>query len=749
MSNTALAAAIALALGFSAPALAQSPPDANADRASADCPALLEAAQAACGDDPAASACIQRRVPAPCRIADPGVRELERVTTVGTRFGIDVHKYPGSASVLLADDLDDYTDIVQALKKVPGIDTGNDNGRAIGQDFSIRGFGHGSESRVILMQDGVRRSANLFSNQMSSFSMDSDLLKQVDVVRGASGISYGGGAIGGVINASTKDADDFILPGRSYGVTANYRFDSNNRNQAYGAFAAAPQGSRFEFLAFVKRSESGDITQAGDLIDSAGRRYENTSDNHDEITTLFVKAGWKIAEGHKLTLSHYDQKNDYMAAWNTLYHAVYPAANGAVIGDKVQRDSVLRYTANPGGSDWFNLSATAYRTEGYNERGYERGTDLYYKNLDERWGVSAQNLMRFSTGAVRHRLLVGFDFENREEDGIYILDGVRTIFQSMPNRYRDLGVFVQHESRWFDERLAVQLGGRYDQFDREVLGVAEDYDKSRFSPRAGLSWEVFDGFNLLANYSEAFRAPTPHETSSEGPLNPYYWYQPNPELKSETAAEYEVGFSWRKQGLFTADDRFSTKAMYFKGKIDDMIRAVIDYGSQAPGDREYLRYENVDGVDRKGFELEAAYDQTRWGAYLNYEELDMTDVVTNRKTPGAFADRARLGLRWRPFNEDFTVSADYTHWFKPEQNPETLVSGGVTYWYVREAFNQTNLQLRWRPTQSYVPFFDGSTQFVVGINNVFDQKRLRPTVTETVTRTGTGRNLYISITKQF
>ena len=738
MKTSALTAAIVFALFFSGHAFAQ------ADDAETTCTDRLAIARASCAASTDAE-CVARALPDVCRETLVPATELERISVVGTRFSIDVQRYPGSVSVLLPDDIDNSPDIIQALKKVPGFDGGNDNGRAIGQQFSIRGFGHGSENRVIVMQDGVRRSANLFANQSSSFGIDSDLLKQAEVVRGASAITYGGGAIGGVVSTSTKDAVDFILPGRDFGVEFNYRFDSNNRYQGYGAFAIAPEDSPFEFLVFVKQSESDTLTNAGKLPNGA----ENKVDNHDEIGTVFAKVGWKLAPGHKLTLSHYDYNIDYMAAWNTLFHAAYTTANGAVIGDRSQRDTVLRYVANPAGSNWLNLSATLYRTQAYNERGYERGTDLYYKNLDERWGVTTQNLMTFDTGDVTHRLVAGFDFENREEDGIYLLGGVQTMFNSMPNRYRDLGVFVQHESRWFDETLAVHLGGRYDKFDREVHGVAESYDKSRFSPRIGLAWEIVDNFLLLANYSEAFRAPTPHETSSEGPLNPYYWYQPNPALKSETAGEYEVGFSWRKHGLFTESDRFNVKGMYFDGKIEDMIRAVIDYGSQAPGGREYLRYENVDGADRHGLELQASYDQERWGAFLNYETLDITDAVTKRKVPNAFADRARFGLSWRPFNDDFTLSADYTHWFKPDQNPETLVSGGVTYWYVRSSFHQANVQMRWRPTESYVPFLDGSTQFVVGINNLFDDVRLSPMVTEGVTRTGLGRNLYFSITKQF
>ena len=232
MKLSTLSASIALAL-FATPMLAQ--PQTSA----ANCAAALEAAQKACADK-ATPSCLREKVPAECPL--PGESSaFERITVVGTRFGIDVQKYPGSASVLLPEDLDTATDMIQALKAVPGFDTGNDGGRAIGQSFSIRGFGHGSENRVILMQDGVRRSANLFANQVSGFGMDPVLVKQVDVVRGSSSISHGGGAIGGVVGSTTKDAADFVKPGHALGAVANYRFDSNNQHQIYGAFAYAPE----------------------------------------------------------------------------------------------------------------------------------------------------------------------------------------------------------------------------------------------------------------------------------------------------------------------------------------------------------------------------------------------------------------------------------------------------------------------------------------------------------------------------
>lgn len=741
MKIKAMSAAIATIL--CAPAFAAEP-----------CPTLIDNARQACTAQPGDSLreCLVAKIPAGC-VAEmdhmlASTYVLPRQTVIGTRFGIDVDKYPGSVSVLGEEDLDFATDIIRSLSKVPGFDTGNDMGRSMGQSFTIRGFGHGTENRVIIMQDGVRRSANLYSNQVSSFRMDTDLLKQVEVVRGASSISHGGGAIGGVIGSTTKDASDYTLPGRDVGVQVKYRHDSNNANQYSAAFAWAPESRPVELLAFAKVYDKGEIEWSEALEASNGTLYDST-DNDEHIVTYFFKGGVRFNDENQLKLSHYEQSNDFHSGWNSLFHYEFTEQNGAVVGTMMQKDTVLGFTSR-GAGPWLDLSVNAYRTEAYSEKGYERGVDLYYKNADERRGINAQNLMTFSTGPVNHRLLVGFDYEHREEDAIYILDGEYSDFNSMPNDYKDLGVFFQHESRWFDDRLAIQLGGRYDQFDREVQGLAETYDNSRFSPRLGASLEVAEGFNLLANYSETFRAPTPHETSSHGPLNIHYWYMPNPDLGSETAKEYEGGFSWHGNGLFADDDRFRLKAMYFNGKIDNLIELVIDHdGPLSPAGSRYVRYENVGLAKRRGVEAEASYSREHWGAFLTYEQLDQFDDETRRKTPWAFADRARLGMDFRPFADDFTLSFDVTHWFAPDQNPETVMSGGQLLTYVNKSFSQSNVQMRWRPFQSYVPFLDGSTEILLGINNVFDQRRLPSSGVMTTTRVGDGRNIYVSLKKTF
>jgi len=729
-----------------AAALAQSP-------APGHCETALREAHTACSGAEDNAQCLRQHLPRACWSADPDANTttLSRMTVLGTGYALDVAKYPGSASVLVTDDLDFSNDIIKSLERVPGFDSGNDLGRSLGQSFSIRGWGHGNENRVIIMQDGVRRSANLFANQSSSFGMDNELIKEVEIIRGSSSIHHGGGAIGGVIDATTRDASDFLQPGRTLGSAFRMRYDSNNSRQASAALAFAPDQRPFEFLAFAKRRHNGDIKLPESVDDGNGGRRRK-SDNDEDIETLFFKAGWTPAAGHTLSLSHHRYSLDVETLWNSLYHPIYDTEVGPVVGTRRQSDNVLRYTAAPDGHPWLNLTANAYASENWYEREYARGAindlDLYYKNSDKRHGFNLNNLMQFSAGQVNHRLLLGADYEVRKEDGIYVLNGDNTDFNSMPNQYNDLGLFIQHETALFNDRWRILLGGRYDNFDRKVKGVSESYDKSRFSPRVGTSIEVFSGLNLLANYSEAFRAPSPHETSSSGPLNMRFWYQPNPDLGPEVSTEHEVGFSLRRGSLFRHDGLFNLKVMYFDGEIKDMIRLVIDHGSVSPADSEYVQYQNEGRVKRHGLELETSYDTQHFSSFASFEKLNQYNPVNHNKTPYAFADKLRGGVRWRPGNGDLELSAVVTHWFAPDQNPETLVSGGKTYYYVNKSFSQTDVQGRWQPFSSTRRALDGFN-VLFGVNNLVNQKRLPPGVVSTSTRIGLGRNVYLSVGKMF
>ena len=69
------------------------------------------------------------------------------------------------------------------------------------------------------------------------FFVDPSLLKEVEVLRGASSALYGSGGNGGVIEFRTVDAGDFLGPDETMGATVSAGYQSVN-SERLGTFTA-------------------------------------------------------------------------------------------------------------------------------------------------------------------------------------------------------------------------------------------------------------------------------------------------------------------------------------------------------------------------------------------------------------------------------------------------------------------------------------------------------------------------------
>ena len=542
---------------------------------------------------------------------------LDPVTVVGTRTEMTESKYPGSVGVLSSKDLVQSPNLIQNLSRIPGFETGGDRGRSIGEQFTIRGFGYQSEERVIIKQDDIRRSASMFSNHISTFRTDPDILREVEVVKGSSSISHGGGAIGGVVGMTTKDARDFLLPGQTAGAQVKGRYDHNNHYSGSVALYGIPFDERYELLLFYKNGHNGDIRMA--------ESGNPDTDFNEYFYTLFLKGAVNITESQKITTSFFKINQDVDTVWQSLYHSEYPD-DGAVTGIVGQQDFIVKYEYSPEDIPFVDLALSGYHSYGY----YDRTADyksrrllIDYKNEDKIYGLTLKNKSILSLGPVRQEILLGADYSRREEDARHLSNGKKSDFGSMPNAYNDFGVYAQDEIYFFDDRLMLLLGGRYDRFARSVDSNDDKYVEGRFSPRVGASLEIFSGFSLLANYSEAFRAPTPHETSSNGPLNPHYWYLPNSDLKPEISKEYEAGFSYVAEGLFGTDLNLFAKAMYKIFFFISSLFSIISYPEEAS-----MPYKMCISASESGrTPLPARKDNLSLGA----GDTDMRHNITTRK----------------------------------------------------------------------------------------------------------------------
>lgn len=141
------------------------------------------------------------------RVSAANVYELAPVVVTATKTAESVEKVPASVSVVTAKDIEDhnYSSTAQALGQLPGIYLSPvaDGG------ISMRGFG---SADILVMVDGQPVN-NGWNGSVDWGMIPVQNIERIEVVRGAASSLYGGRAVGGVIQITTKENKEDGLHG--------------------------------------------------------------------------------------------------------------------------------------------------------------------------------------------------------------------------------------------------------------------------------------------------------------------------------------------------------------------------------------------------------------------------------------------------------------------------------------------------------------------------------------------------------
>lgn len=317
-----------------------------------------------------------------------------------------VYHEPRSVSVISREQIDRTPPrhAADMLQETPGVYSAV-NAQDPGLSVNIRGmqdFG-----RVNMMVDGMRQNFNENGHQQRNGTMyvDSELLSDVVIEKGASTGVHGAGAIAGSANFRTIDVDDVLLPGKDIGVRlrgmTGVGGEGNGVNFIGSAAVAGRLGDRWELLAARSNRNFGEY--------APGRRRPNydfltvgvQDEFHQEIeqdvervrftdneqdSNLF-KARFHIDDDQSLTFSYLGTDLSY----NNVSDRQIMRSGEVVDGDDAWRrfgdastssDSVsLRYNLNPS-SPLINLEANAYFVSTEGQRYTEAGRPVVLNGTD-------------------------------------------------------------------------------------------------------------------------------------------------------------------------------------------------------------------------------------------------------------------------------------------------------------------------------------------------------------------------------
>ena len=525
-----------------------------------------------------------------------------------------------------------------------GVSVPSDNNRRGHAGINIRGI---DGNRILMMVDGVRIPESYAgggsNGAISGRDMvESDTLKQVDIVKGPYSALYGSDALGGVVNMVTLSPRDFVDAGKRgyFGLKHGYR--SRDRSHGVTATVAGFHENAEGLLMLTRRQGHETENMGNDTSYSTARTATNPQKNN----AYNILAKGSIGnERHRLETLYeqYYHANDTVLANGLGSQSRGPvtiATSESNARDRIRRQRIeagYRYT---GEGRLKEANLTAYqqklRTEddavdvsmtrmGARLLGNSTRYSDYGFNQTIR-GLNGRGVWEFD-GAVKQTVVAGAEYKQAEtarpRDSLTVDNLTGTVSKvyagsTYPNKTfpdskrKTFSVYAQ-DSLTFGNGIILTPALRYEKdklntsTDQAYLnanpsGTATRFSDSALTPSLRLSVPMGKQFTGFATYSQGFRTP-PFDSATMAFANTTYGYAviPNANLKSERSNSFELGMKFK-------NERTRAQVTAFYNRYRNFINRT-EIGTSTVGRRPIIQYQyqNLDRVKTYGAEASAAY----------------------------------------------------------------------------------------------------------------------------------------------
>lgn len=448
----------------------------------------------------------------------------------------------------------------------------------------IRGL---TGKQVLILVDGVRLNNSFYRFGPHQYlnTIDPNIIKRIEVVRGPGSVLYGSDALGGVINIITKRRTDFSSSADLSGLIEG-RYDSGVDG---GSARAQFEGNR-NAIGFI-----GGVTgKVFDDLEGGAGVDEQVPSGYDELDAD-LKLNWRA-----------DEHNEFIVAGQYTRQYDVPKTSEVTLGDLLKfnyepQERELAYGEYRGQDfgpfDQIKLNLSYNRQREGEEIIDGEAPLIETRELTdvETKGATAQftNLLGDS-----HYLTYGVDYYRDDYDtGKIEIDrttGVDTPVQpGTPDGayYTSIGVYAQDEFA-LTERADLIAGVRYSRFETEgelgaeALSLKTDKVTGSLNARYGLT----PSLNLVGGVAQGFRAPNIEDFF--GRVD-FFSEIPNTELKPEESISGEIGVNFLKDGT-------SADVYYYYSDYDNLIDRV-EVGTQPDGtpieQRQNINEARIHGVE--------------------------------------------------------------------------------------------------------------------------------------------------------
>ncbi|MBU68883.1 MAG: TonB-dependent receptor [Cupriavidus sp.] len=493
-------------------------------------------------------------------------------------------------------------DLRSLLRGQAGVEFAANGGLGANTTLFMRGA---NSNQVLILVDGVRiAGASGGTAQLANILPDQ--IDHIEVVRGNVSALYGSDAIGGVVQIFTKNG-----VGQAPAANAQIEYGSNNTRQGTVGYGGQVGDTSFNVTGSIFKTDGFSSINAAqwnaDNPRSVARGVgPNPGDNPYENKSVSGQVR------HKIT----PDWDAGFAAYYSNSQLSYDTTSGKPTDDYRMDSELYTLSAFTNGkvtSNWtthFKIAQSQDRSEGTKNGLFDSlfSTRTRQFNWQNEYALTPD-----------HKLLFGTDWLQQALTSSAYNAPVRNVFS----------VYAGYEGRIGRNQL--QLNARNDHYS--------DFG-NQGSFFAGYGFDLTEQLKLIANVSNAFRAPTFNEL--------YYPGFGQPNLKPERAKSAEVGVQFDTAGAGLL------RVTAFETRYDDLIVSTLT----APG--LYLA-QNVNKARVQG--VEASWRATVWGTDLGanvtfqnpLDETNNTQLLRRARRHASF-DVGRNFGNWR-FGGEWLISS--------------------------------------------------------------------------------------------
>lgn len=593
-------------------------------------------------------------------LGEPKVEAIEIIEVRGQPFRRELTlTRPGEALVTLEDIEEQQAgNFAEVLDTVPGI-TLDGGPRSGGEKINVWGFGETEDLNVYVDNAPV----GFEQYRYGSFFIDPDMVKRIEVIKGAHDPRSGNGGFGGSMYVVTKSADDFLDYGKNLGARVKASYADNNGLETYTGTLYGRLNSGLSALVNYSYKDAGDLELGnGQVFRFSGYRQNN----------LLAKLDYELG-AHKLSLSYTSYDDEGRKPWanrrgemptvsefNIKKYGSFEAAEYANTALNSYKDSTvsLNYRYTPASPLWDLQLALSSSS---NDRHWVRPQIAFDKMFVSVGNFGHESWLEYDRDFIDinntsqlgdHLLTVGLQYRSLDRRSLVFNKSYQNKAEKnfglytpyyQPGGRQDTYAFYLSDSIALTDNLILKPSLRFDSIysighgnlapDYNDPSVGHDFSSTRhsgWSPRVGLEYRLGDVSFLTLDYAYSLQAPVVDEIYAVQYAKASSAQATSRGVDVERLHAYKLGLSSAFDGVFAGDDRLSTQLTLYwnQGKQDIAQRKGLWVDKSQPFESGYV---NLDGYHIYGGDFEAQYRWHDWFA-------DYTASYTRGKHSGSLRD---------------------------------------------------------------------------------------------------------------